>query len=58
MQDQIEDHWCGDNEDCEDAGLHVRMATILNTHEFKIMCNRVSNWVARMQSFPDFQWQV
>ena len=54
MQDQIENHWCGDNEDCEDAGLHARMASILNTHEFKITCNRVSNQVARVQSLSGF----
>ena len=47
MPDQIENHWCGDNEDCKDADLHARMPAILNTHEFKVTCNRV----ARLQSF-------
>ena len=47
MPDQIENHWRGDNEDCEDAGLHARIPATLSTHEFKIMCNRVT----RMQSF-------
>ena len=31
MPDQIENHWRGDDEDCEDAGLHARMSAILNT---------------------------